>query len=86
MHMPRPSLSVSLSRLSRPAYLMLIIGLPYIAAHLLVIAWLFCRRAVLSPYYAALRYTPQVEALLCTLMVLIIGAALFDWLDKSYRQ
>jgi hypothetical protein len=59
------------------------IGLPYIAAHLILIAAAFCREAKLSPYHAAVVFTPQAEVLLCVLAILIGGAALFDYLDKN---
>lgn len=59
------------------------IGLPYIAAHLLLITVDFCREVRLSPFHAAVVFTPQAEVLLCILAILIGGAALFDYLDKN---
>lgn len=61
----------------------LYIGLPYIAAHLLLITVGFCREARLSPFHAAVVSTPQAEVLLCVLAILIGAAALFDYLDKN---
>ena len=72
-----------LAALSPISAWILYIGLPYIAAHLLLITVSFCREARLSPYHAAVVFTPQAEALLCVLAILIGGAALFDYLDKN---
>ena len=79
----RPSCLRCLAGISPISARILHIGLPYIAAHLLLITCRFCREARLSPFHAAIVFTPQAEVLLCVLAILIGGAALFDYLDKN---
>lgn len=77
-------LYASCARLSLIARLILFIGLPYIAAHLLAIAlYLFeILDSAGARYHAYVVYAPQAESLLCSLTILIGAAALFDYLDK----
>lgn len=79
----RPSFLRCLAGISPISARILHIGLPYIAAHLLLITCRFCLEARLSPFHAAVVFTPQAEVLLCVLAILIGGAALFDYLDKN---
>ena len=46
-----------------------------ITSVILLIAAAFCREAKLSPYHAAVVFTPQAEVLLCVLAILIGGAS-----------
>lgn len=79
----RPSILRTLADISPISAWILHIGLPYIAAHLLLITADFCREARLSPFHAAVVFTPRAEVLLCVLSILIGAAALFDYLDKN---
>ena len=72
-------------QMSRLARVILLIGLPYIAAHLTAIALMVHRdmAVAVARYHAVVVYAPQVEALVCSLAILIGGAALFDVMERK---
>lgn len=82
---PRISPLRALDRLSPIAALILHVGLPIIA--LLLTASAVCFREALDAdrLTAALRWLPEIEALLCSLTLLIGGALLFDHLERTSR-
>ena len=74
-----------IASLSRIAQLILFIGLPYIGAHLTALALLLHRDMAIAAarYHALVVYTPQVETLICSLAIIVAGAAAFDLLERK---
>lgn len=60
------------------------VGLPIIALLLTAAAVHFREALDADRLYACMRWLPEIEALLCSLTLLIGGALLFDWLERTY--
>lgn len=77
--------SSAIASLSRPALLILLIGLPYIAAHMSAVALLMHEALAAGTSHLAIlaRYWPQAEMLICSLTILFAGAMIFDLLARQ---
>ena len=76
------SLAGCFADLSGIAKRILFFGLPYLTLHTAVVAVLLFRTLKESPTLAYPLFFPQLESLICSLTILIGGAALFDILEK----
>ena len=68
-----------------PAALILRIGLPVILIELCLFTSMLCRDMVRDITFALHRYPPMLEYIMMSLTLLIIGAFLFDYIDRKNK-